>query len=618
MRNDWKEGDSGKALLGCYGLGHILFSAAAMETLTTVVHSLIANFRARKFRVPREMVAPFLDKLHEIFSDEGMSEEEKVLLELLRNLLQQRIKLNSAGANNVLINLANVADVLFANILSQTRLIRKTEGEHLLHNIQELQSIVSGMVESKAAFEEDNDALAFGNILRDQNYITHYEARGPKSSLKKVIVVVWDNRIPGPTMIHDGMYVLYYYCPRYPKESSESWDAKTTLPIERQFSPFEMEEAASVSNMIEKHQSSLFDKHSNLVAIKSSGSTKGKFYIDFIVLAKGFVPVKDKTELPRFLEGIPTRVSSGIVQLCGLQERIYHRPIVPGAGFAAGPDARLNLAGSDAAYNPPVLSTLGGRIRRGNDTFAIGCAHGIRKHGSNDLHPAGTPIFQPCAMGLIQNGITPGLKTGRENIQANKGEKRAMVWLLDQVHPPINPTLPQDAQCGTVQGGIFGHIPGRADPVDCALIRLTTDMVDRCRVTPIMDNPPIYPELRLGDGATPTFLDIQNPPNEVFTVYGQGAMSEGIMQAQVNPDEEEGFFRIVEGGDIGFLQFRCVHALYTANWQPGDSGTWCWTADGALVGMGMAYNTNDNGDKYCCILPMADVIAAAEHILAEA
>jgi len=319
-----------------------------MNSLSAVAHSFIAHLRAHNFRVPRETVAPFLVKLHEIFEDQGVSEEEKVLHELLCSLLQQRSELNGAGARSVLISLTNAVEVLFANIISQARFIRKTEGEHFLQKIQELQSIVSGMVESEnAASEEVNDDLAFERILRDRNYIAHYEARGPNSSMKKVIVVLWESRIYGPPVIHDGMYVLYVYCAPTPRESAESWCATNTPPSERKFLPNEIKEAARLNGIIEKHQSTLFDAHSNLVAVKSSGSVEGQFFIDLIVLAKGFVPVKDKTALPRFIEGIPTRVSSGIVRLCGLQERMLHRPIVPGAGFAAS-----TLEGSRKCIQP--------------------------------------------------------------------------------------------------------------------------------------------------------------------------------------------------------------------------------------------------------------------------
>ena len=55
----------------------------------------------------------------------------------------------------------------------------------------------------------------------------------------------------------------------------------------------------------------------------------------------------------------------------------------------------------------------------------------------------------------------------------------------------------------------------------------------------------------------------------------------------------------MEPNGPGALSFRCVQAAVTSNWGPGDSGAWCWTRDGRLVGMGMAYAHIDNA-HYCC------------------
>jgi hypothetical protein len=76
------------------------------------------------------------------------------------------------------------------------------------------------------------------------------------------------------------------------------------------------------------------------------------------------------------------------------------------------------------------------------------------------------------------------------------------------------------------------------------------------------------------------------------------------MTAVVNPLRSEIWFRIVLQPDVvGSLVFNCIHAETHQNWAPGDSGTWCWTEDGKLIGMGMAcahiYNQHFFDVKRC-------------------
>lgn len=86
------------------------------------------------------------------------------------------------------------------------------------------------------------------------------------------------------------------------------------------------------------------------------------------------------------------------------------------------------------------------------------------------------------------------------------------------------------------------------------------------------------------------------------------------MQALVNPFQSDIYFRPVQPDGLGNLVFHCIHAVTKKNWQPGDSGTWCWTEDGLLVGMGMAY-AHIEGKHYSCLMPMFHVVAAIEQLL---
>jgi len=114
----------------------------------------------------------------------------------------------------------------------------------------------------------------------------------------------------------------------------------------------QLQNAARCKQVIEKHNERLFAMHSTLVAIRPSDQLDGPYFIEFVVLCKNFIPVADKGPLPRDLDGIPTRVISGWIELCGRSEQLYQRPLRPGAGFAVGADARLNFDVSEENYKP--------------------------------------------------------------------------------------------------------------------------------------------------------------------------------------------------------------------------------------------------------------------------
>lgn len=85
----------------------------------------------------------------------------------------------------------------------------------------------------------------------------------------------------------------------------------------------------------------------------------------------------------------------------GRREQAFHRPLLPGAGFAVGEDAEWLLNVLEENYVPPVLGTLGGYYVVNGVRYGVTCAHCIRKHGQVNLHSQDTPVFQPSAMGLV-------------------------------------------------------------------------------------------------------------------------------------------------------------------------------------------------------------------------
>jgi len=343
----------------------------------------------------------------------------------------------------------------------------------MIQNIQELKpgkGIVCGMAES-------NDASAFKDILAHPDYVTHYVAR-PKGFSSQVIVVLWSSHMFGPAMVHEGKCVLYVYSQAKPKHTFESWSPAPRT--EKVFTNEEMTKAARVRAIIREYQSTLFQHHSNLVAIRSSRSEDGRFFIEFVVLAKDFVPIVDEEALPRVLDGVPTRVRTGIAMLCGREERAYHRPIVPGAGFAAGPEAHLDLKPSGGPYVAPLMGTIGGTYSDGEKIYAVACAHCIKPRGTKDMHPAGTPVYQPSALCLILDSISLKRRGEYERMRDYKGEHSAMTWLNNVEDIEAKAKLPPDAQFGTVRGGIFGPIPGSSYAVDCALLELTAEVSLKC------------------------------------------------------------------------------------------------------------------------------------------
>ena len=164
----------------------------------------------------------------------------------------------------------------------------------------------------------------------------------------------------------------------------------------------------------------------------------------------------------------------------------------------------------------------------------------------------------------------------------------------------------------TVLGGVLGPLNNGGPVVDVAMVKLMEPPESICVSS--FEFPGIMsPPLQLGDGAT-KILELAEFPRRPFSVYGRGARSASTMTAVVNPLMSEIWFRNVQPDGVGSLVFICIHAETQRNWNPGDSGTWCWTEDGMLVGMGMAYAHIDNR-HFCCMLPMPNVVAAIAQLM---
>ena len=487
--------------------------------------------------------------------------------------------------------------------------------------------LATGSSESSSEFKHrvglaiSSKNLEFQSILLSPYYITHYDAKHRDTSSIRTLVL-WKNDKPGPSLDHRGMPVHYVLTTQTNACTEEdafasSNDRQSREPIQVEYSASQLSESARINYTVALHQHRLFMEHSNLVAIRSS-DTNGQFFIEFVVLCKGFVPIADKEPLPPFLDGIRTRVLSGWVELFGRVELESHRPLLPGAGIAVGVDAKLNLDVEDEKdYSPPVLGTLGGYYSTsGGEVYGVTCANCLQKSKEPTLHENGTYVYQPSALGLIVNAANKmsASKLGEYERVKQRGNFHAMRWLTEELRDDADFTteLSGDAKCGEVIGGVLGALEDNGPVVDVGLVRLDADVLvaERCTPSTLI---PASPPLKLyAANARSKILETSAFPDRPFEVYGRGAKSIDTMKAFVDPLDSNIYFRDVMPGP--YLTHKCIHAETTKNWEAGDSGTWCWTKEGLIVGMGMAFACIENRG-YCCIMPMSNVLAAIEQII---
>lgn len=495
--------------------------------------------------------------------------------------------------------------------------------QRLVARVQSLKQLVEHTVETAEPGNRGEGAATFDDVRSSADYVAHYVSRH-RDFVSKVVVVLWKSPLPGPAVCHDGMPLLYVHRKGVPDADFSEWGPATPPPTLREFDPTHIEAANRANQAIASHQSRLFAQHSNLVAIRCcAGQEDGAVVVEFVVLCKRFLPLADQHPLPRLIEDFPTRVRSGWVEFCGKREQEFHRPLLPGAGFAAGAQATLTLDVPLEEYAPPVLGTMGGCYVANGQRYGVTCAHCVadQRGGLTRLPPRDTPVLQPSALGLLMAASTSasmsGVWDGYNALKGTQDPQHAMRWLCREVpNASALAVLPAEAQCGVVRGAVLGPIDS-GDVVDVALLLLGegVDMAATCAPTLAHHDGQRCPPLVLGQtDAAPPILPVGDFPPREFHVYGKGAGSSEMMRALVNPLEGEIYFRAVEPNGLGALSFRCVQAAVTSNWGPGDSGAWCWTRDGRLVGMGMAYAHIDNA-HFCCILPMSNVVAAAEQLL---
>jgi hypothetical protein len=148
----------------------------------------------------------------------------------------------------------------------------------------------------------------FAAVCTSRHYKYHYTAIH-REFMSAVVVVLWTDLVPGPTVTHNGLSVLYVY-------HGGDFDGLLWTPPSvgeaRLYSESERNKAYRVEQIVERHQDRLFQTHSNLVAIRALHTDDtGKVCINFVVPCKGYIPINDRELLPREVDGIPTKVSAG-------------------------------------------------------------------------------------------------------------------------------------------------------------------------------------------------------------------------------------------------------------------------------------------------------------------
>ena len=624
-----------------------------MDRLSAIIQSFVEVMSTVKSQVPHNKVAQFLSKLLDIAEIFSSSVDKSLLQDLLSTLLKQEPNLKGENGVNLLVSSINVIDFLLKRLFEQMESMEKLQyleseiSEGFLAKIDELDHIVENVTVSRLPLKQEDESLPvpveqkemydeslegkgmkemhiavdinFQSVCSNPNYISHYTSHH-RDFTSLVVVVVWKSVIPGPSLCHDGMPVLYVHNENVVDEISEAWrefQLDTSSSIPREYTPSELQDARRVNSVIAQHQRRLFAAHSNLVAIRPSAHANGTFCIELVVLCKHFVPVIDHELLPRHLDDIPTRVCSGWIELCGWNERAHHRPLLPGAGFAAGADAELVL--NSDTYNPLMMGTIGGYYSANGIMYGVTCAHcciSINKQGDSSIHSAGTPVFQPCVMGLILGAAStePELIDAYETLKSTKGLHGAMQWLIEQLGgADFTSKLSSVSQCGVVHSAVLGALREGGTAVDVALVELSVEAEAHC--VDSLKFPELKSPLLMLSDQSDTKSRILEPsdfPRSVFSVFGRGAQSVDTMQADVDPFQSSIYFRVVQSKGLGDMVFHCIHSTTQKNWQSGDSGTWCWTEDGLLLGMAYAHIDNQH---YCCIQPMAHVVEAIKQLI---
>lgn len=209
-------------------------------------------------------------------------------------------------------------------------------------------------------------------------------------------------------------------------------------------------------------------------------------------------------------------------------ERKRCRPLIPGAGIAPEPIARVLF--DVEPYIPPSLGTLDGFVYHDDKRLGVTCGHYVSTSKDTELFQVGTNILQPCILGSIFNLATDEDLGYFEKRKHYYGSREAMKRLVTDIED--NPELPVDAVFRQFAGGTFGRTETMDVNVGVAVVELgITQFADRSLpligITGIeLRSPPLI--INMNGEAWNLQQEISGEEMfspRILNVYGRGAIS---------------------------------------------------------------------------------------------
>jgi hypothetical protein len=387
----------------------------------------------------------------------------------------------------------------------------------------------------------------------------------------------------------------------------------------------------------------VFARTSNLVSARVQYSAERGAYVEFGVVAKGFVPLGE-SPLPKVTGGFKTAVVQAWFALAGVRERGVDNPdangqVNVGCGWAVSPVA---LSTYDTTGVPvpesrlPTFGTLGGCFRTpgpGGRLYGISCGHCFTLTKTNGVfYEKDSAVCKSSAPAVMLNymysqrseddfhasaeyhrSVGPPLKVRTRGISADKDADGLRI--LAQIAAPF-PVI------GHLVGGLLGKLHGSDQAVDVAVVCLDEgvfDDADKPEVKELHKQKLVHvPSHVLPiDAICPSIPEIFSGSKGAVPLYGIGARSNGTIHLELSPHTARQYVRRwapAFGLNIPFEHegpiYDCCCATKIVGFAGGDSGTFLWSKSGAMVGMAFG----NVGDQ-CVFFPMEVVRAAVQQIM---
>jgi hypothetical protein len=460
-----------------------------------------------------------------------------------------------------------------------------------------------------------------------------YRATVYNSSI--VSVCLWANtQFPAYTTI-DSYPAVYIPCSNF---SYDRVHTRTT-PFTRKT----LRTIAKAQHHLRAIHKAVFVRTSNLVSARVQYSAERGAFVEFGVVAKGFVPLGERP-LPKVTGGFKTAVVQAWFAPAGVRERSVGNPdangqVKVGCGWAVSPVA-LSTYDTTGIHVPesrlPTFGTLGGCFRTpepGGRLYGISCGHCFTlTKTSSEFCKKESAVCKSSALAVMLNymnsqrseenfhasaeyycSVGPPLKVRTRGIMAENDAEGLQI--LAQMAAPF-PVI------GHLVGGLLGKLHGTDQAVDVAVVCLDEgvfDDADQPEVKELHTQELVHvPSHVLSINAIcPSIPEIFRGSTGPVPLYGIGARSNGTIHLELSPHMTQQYVRKWApsfGLDIPFEHegpiYDCCGARKVVGFAGGDSGTFLWSESGAMVGMAFG----NIGDQ-CVFFPMEVVRAAVQEIM---